>query len=105
MLNKLKKFVKPSGHDKIQKMIASLKQFDEAMSKNDMRKLKSLYLIAARSLMNLKPYITNEKVAAANSEMSKDCEKMAKNLKNGASLKDVAKYEKEHVQKLIAALE
>lgn len=96
--------MKPSGNEKLQKIMDSLKQFDKILGKKDMRSLKSTYLITARSMSDLAPHIKNSKLATATTDSAKACEKMAKNLKNGAGMKDVAAFEKDQSQKLLAAM-
>lgn len=104
VLTEMKKSMKPSGVEKVQKIMDSLKQFDKMLAKKDLRSLKSNYLITAKSMMDLKPHVKNSKLATACSDSAKACEKMAKDLKNGASMKDVAAFEKGEVLKLLAAM-
>lgn len=90
-----KKFIEPSGHHILQEIIESLKPFDEALNNGDLSAAESGYLMAAKSVTDLLPHITNKKMFEMWSAAGNGCASLAKVLANGGDLNDVAKFEKQ----------
>lgn len=100
----MKSFIEPSGFEILQEIIDSLIPYEEAMSKDDLPGLESLYRTSAKSFIELLPHITSSKLSKATSDLAQACLVLADTLENGGGFRDIHAFVKREVHKLILAM-
>lgn len=100
----MEKFIEPSGHSILQDLIDSLKQYDVALSNEDLSTLEILYLTSAKWELELLPFTETIKFSNTLTNAANACKSISRILKNGGNLNDVANFEKFQLTNVNAAV-
>lgn len=103
-LTALKKFTERSGHGILDQLIHDISQFDRAMKDRDLSALECLYIDTAKKTGKLVQHIKNRDIAKIWSNTSNECALLAKKIANGATVEDVANFEKEKAKLIFSAV-
>lgn len=106
ILTRMKKYIEPSGHEIVNKIMGTVARFDKALLENDNPSISKLYRTIGPLYKELVPYIKNNKaLAEVCSFIGDGSEQLAeKEEANKATARDVAAFVRIAARKIIRTL-